>query len=302
MAALQVSVLFYLVACSYAFPNVYDTLAAEPNASTLVNAINQAGLADTLKTKGPFTILAPTNAAFSKVPKADLDALMQDPTGALATTLQYHVINGELFKWDLRSGQHINSTNNHIIRIYANNQGYYFNQAFVVKGEIQASNGVIYLIDEVLSVPEGTVMQILGNPDYNISMFLDYVKKAHLDRYLGSTTSRARYTVFAPTNAAFMALPESARHSLERSTTYLRYLIQYHIHSGTIHSPSLAKDGSISTMHAGHYIGLTHDGSTGEPLLNNIAHVNIADIEGDNGVVHIISHVLIPSTVANIVG
>jgi len=302
MVALRVSVLFSLVAFSYAFPNIYDTLAADTNASTLVSAIDQAGLADTLKNKGPFTILAPINAAFSKIPKADLDALLADPSGALSNTLLYHVINGELFQWDFKSGEHVKSTNNHVIRIYTNGNGVYFNQAFVVKGEIQASNGVIYLIDEVLNAPEGTILQILGNPDYNISMFLSYVNKVHYDSMFNSTTSSTRYTVFAPTNEAFMSLPEAARLNIERSPTYLRYLVQYHIHSGTLHSTSLTKDGSVSTLHNGHYIGLTHDSGTGEPLLNHIAHVNIADIEAENGVVHVISHVLIPSTVANIVG
>ena len=88
-------------------------------------------------------------------------------------------------------------------------QGHYFNQAKAIKEEIQASNGVVYLISEVLAVPEGTIYNILGNQDYNISMFRDLVDRAHF----GSSLNRSCKLFFMPRHLEF-----------ERGISYFLYL------------------------------------------------------------------------------
>ncbi|KAL4229896.1 hypothetical protein ACF0H5_010287 [Mactra antiquata] len=299
MLAIKLTLLWVtIVAQTLAFPDLIEQLTAN-GATQLVSLIDAAGLTDTLKSTGPYTIFAPVDAAFSKIPAADLNALKND-LQALKDTLLYHVVNGELFTFDLRSREHVASLNNHQIRIYNTNGHTYFNQALATKEEIQASNGVIYLIDEVLNTPEGTVWQILNNPDYNLTMFANTVKHAREDTRLNSTTSTIRYTVFAPTNEAFNNLPSTLLNRIQ--TSYARYIADYHTHRGTIHASSLGKDGSVTTMFTGHLIHVTHDPDTQEPLLNKLGHIVIQDIEADNGVVHVISHVLIPSTLAGIIG
>ncbi|XP_045206841.2 transforming growth factor-beta-induced protein ig-h3-like [Mercenaria mercenaria] len=288
------------LAFSAALSNIVDSLTAN-NATTLVNLIDQAGLTDTLKNKGPFTIFAPTNAAIGKVPAADLQALSGD-ANALQNVLLYHVVNGDIFSWDLRTGERLTSLNNHTIRVYSSGGKHYFNQALAVVEEIQASNGVIYLIDEVLNVPEGTIWDILNNPDYNLTEFANAAQHARLDSMFKQVSSTSRYTVFAPMNSAFQSLPTSLVNKILSSITYGRYIVDYHTHRGTLHASSLAKDGSVSTLHTGHVITISHDANTGEPLLNKLAHVVIQDIEAENGVVHVITHVLIPSSLAGIVG
>ncbi|WAQ99268.1 Y1483-like protein, partial [Mya arenaria] len=202
---LRVVILVALVAaCRAAQLDVVDTLRDLHNVTSLLSLLDQAGLINTLKSggkrtsyrntkllcwrpSGPFTILAPTDAAFAKIPSADLQALTGD-SNMLQNALKYHVLNGMIYDFDLRTGEHIASINGHQVRVYTSSQGkYFFNQAEVVGTEIQASNGVIFLIDEVLNVPEGTILDILKNPDYNLTHFK---REIHLICSVGRSVRR----------------------------------------------------------------------------------------------------------------
>ncbi|KAL3879183.1 hypothetical protein ACJMK2_031492 [Sinanodonta woodiana] len=264
MRALFLSYVFCLFGLTHCLPNLMDLIASS-NASTLLDLINKAGLADVLRDQGPFTVLVPSNAAFAKIPPKDLEQIESDP-GKLADMIQYHIVKGDVFTWDLATSEHLQSLNGHVIRVYTTGNKHYFNQAAAVKEELQASNGVLYLIDEVLNVPEGMIAQVLANPDYNTSEFLSLLVKAHLASYFNSSL-----------------------------------LIDYHVHPGTLHASSITKDGILSTRNPGHSIGIKVD-SSGNVKLNNIADLLQTDIEADNGVIHVISHVLVPSSLAPIVG
>ncbi|XP_052279561.1 periostin-like [Dreissena polymorpha] len=291
-----------LVARGLALQNLVETLKAN-NATTLVSLIDQAGLTNTLALgDGPFTILAPTDAAFAKIPAADLQSVTGD-VKALTNILLYHVSNGETFLWDLKTGRFLTSLNGHMVRVYSTaGHHLYFNNAEAIKTEIQATNGVIYLIDEVLDVPEGTILQILKNPAYNLTQFAQLVHAAREDAIFNTSGGSQRLTVFVPNNDAFGALSPDFLHT---ASTYInaRNLADYHTHVGTMHASSLSgKDGHITTKYSGHQITLTHDQGSGEPLLNKLARFTLTDIEAEDGVVHVISHVLIPSSLAPIVG
>ncbi|KAL4229897.1 hypothetical protein ACF0H5_010288 [Mactra antiquata] len=282
-----------------AYPNIIDQLTAN-GATTLVSLIDQAGLTDTLKTAGPFTVIAPTNAAFQKVPQQDLAGLQSDME-ALKDVLLFHVFNGETFSFDLKTGERATALNGHVIRIRSSSGQYYFNEAAVIQEDIQASNGVIFLVDEVLDVPEGTIWQILNNPDYHLSKFASITKFATRDSRLNSTATTTRYTVFAPSDDAFNKLPAADLNTLMNDLNNAKHISDYHTHRGILVAANL-QDGTISTMHTGQSIKLSHDQSTGEPRLNGKARVIIQDIQADNGYVHIISDVLIPPTVGGIIG
>ncbi|KAK3597681.1 hypothetical protein CHS0354_040056 [Potamilus streckersoni] len=185
MRALSLSSVLCLLGWVHCLPNLMDLIASN-NASTLLGLINKAGLADVLREQGPFTVLVPTDAAFAKVPQRDLDLVESDP-GKLADMLQYHVVKGDIFTWDLATSENLQSLNGHVIRVYTTGNKHYFNKAAAVKEELQASNGVLYLIDEVLNVPEGMIAQVLANSDYNTSEFLSLLVKAHLASYFNNT-------------------------------------------------------------------------------------------------------------------
>ncbi|OWF45720.1 periostin-like isoform X2 [Mizuhopecten yessoensis] len=281
-------------------PNLVD-LANANNATTLTQFLATAGLADVIRDQGPFTIIAPVDSAFAKIP-SDVAANLTANPNVLANILQYHVIKGEIFTFDLKSGEVLTSLNGHAIRVYMNGGQIFFNQAKVVSMDVlQGSNGVIYLVDEVLSVPEGTIDQILLNPDYNISEFLELVKVAHLEGVLNRTSGQ-RYTLFAPSNAAINSLDPSILQKIKSSYSLTHRLVEYHLHRGTLHEKSLDHNGRITTAYSGHYISVTV-GSDGVTKLNNVATLQETDLEAEDGVVHVISHVLIPSSLfSSIVG
>ncbi|XP_067663146.1 transforming growth factor-beta-induced protein ig-h3-like [Haliotis asinina] len=292
---IRVVVLALVASVAHCLPNLVDDLAAHGNTSQLAGLITKAGLEATLKGPGPFTILAPLNSAFDDIPKDDLNALLAD-TNDLANTLKYHVLQGEIFSWDIQTGRIVHSITGHAIRMYKQGNDIYFNNAKAVAVDLETDNGVIYLLDTVLDVPEGTIYQILEKPEYKLSKFRSAVDKVRYDRLLNTTYSYGnyRYTLFAPSDDAFAKLDQSQLDRFFQNPTYLSDLVRYHLHRGTVHLKSLDRNGRITSMYSGHDIGV--DISNNDIRLNHVAHMTESDIEADNGVVHILDHVLIPST------
>ena len=127
--------------------DVVDTAVKAGNFTTLVAAVKAAGLVDTLKGPGPFTVFAPTDAAFAKVPKATLDALLADKA-ALTKVLTYHVVPGKVMAADVKAGK-VKTVEGQDLTITTKG-GVMVNNAKVVATDVVASNGVIHAIDTVL--------------------------------------------------------------------------------------------------------------------------------------------------------
>ena len=127
--------------------DVVDTAVAAGNFKTLAAALKAADLIPTLKGKGPFTVFAPTDAAFAKIPKADLDALLKDKA-KLQAVLTYHVVSGKVMSTDLRSGE-VKTVQGNTVMI-STLGGAMVNDAKVVGADVAADNGVIHAIDTVL--------------------------------------------------------------------------------------------------------------------------------------------------------
>ena len=128
--------------------NIVDTAISAGSFNTLVTAIQKAGLVETLKGKGPFTVFAPTDAAFAKIPKAQLDALLADKA-MLTKVLTYHVVAGKVMAADVKAGS-VKSVEGENLTITTDNGGVQVDKANVVKTDIVASNGVIHVIDSVM--------------------------------------------------------------------------------------------------------------------------------------------------------
>jgi len=130
-------------------PDIVDIAAANPQFSTLVAAVGAAGLADTLKGDGPFTLFAPTDAAFAALPAGTVEGLLADPE-ALAAILTYHVVPGAVTSDQLAgSRSDVATVNGATVHINGTN-GVVVNNATVTQADIIASNGVIHVIDTVL--------------------------------------------------------------------------------------------------------------------------------------------------------
>ncbi len=127
--------------------DIVDTAVAAGNFTTLATALKAAGLIDTLKGKGPFTVFAPTDDAFAKVPKADLDALLKD-TAKLKAVLTYHVVAGKVMAKDIKPGK-VKTVQGSEVTL-STTGGVTVNDAKVIAADVAADNGVIHAIDTVL--------------------------------------------------------------------------------------------------------------------------------------------------------
>jgi transforming growth factor-beta-induced protein len=121
--------------------------------STLLAAVDAAGLAGVLRGDGPFTIFAPTDAAFAQIPTADLEALLANPE-ALAAILTYHVVAGELFSGAVVAESTLSTVNGASLQVTVNGGAVKINDANIVAVDVQATNGVIHVIDAVLLPPQ----------------------------------------------------------------------------------------------------------------------------------------------------
>jgi uncharacterized surface protein with fasciclin (FAS1) repeats len=127
--------------------DIVDTAVAAGSFKTLVTAVQAAGLVDTLKGPGPFTVFAPTDAAFAKIPKAKLDALLADKA-ALTKVLTYHVVPGKVMAADVKAGKVKTVEGSEVTLATAG--GVTVDKAKVVKADVAADNGVIHAIDTVI--------------------------------------------------------------------------------------------------------------------------------------------------------
>jgi uncharacterized surface protein with fasciclin (FAS1) repeats len=128
--------------------DIVDTAVAAGSFNTLVTAVKAAGLVDTLKGAGPYTLFAPTDEAFAKIPKADLDALLADKD-KLTQVLTYHVVAGKVMAADVKTGA-VKTVQGTDIDLVADGKGVTVDGAKVVTADVAASNGVIHAIDTVV--------------------------------------------------------------------------------------------------------------------------------------------------------
>jgi uncharacterized surface protein with fasciclin (FAS1) repeats len=128
--------------------DIVDTAVSAGSFKTLATALEAAGLIDTLKGKGPFTVFAPTDEAFAKVPKDQLDALLKDKT-KLQSVLTYHVVPGKVMAADVKAGK-VKTAQGSEVTVSTASGGVMVDGAKVVKTDIVADNGVIHVIDSVI--------------------------------------------------------------------------------------------------------------------------------------------------------
>ncbi|MGM0504817.1 MAG: fasciclin domain-containing protein [Bacteroidota bacterium] len=270
--------------------NVVEIAVADESFTSLVAALSKADLVSTLEGNGPFTVFAPTNDAFnallSDLGVSSLDELTADQ---LEPILLYHVVSGKVMSSDLDNGYvstlSPGAENTNASLLVDINSGVSLNTTTnVTSADIEASNGVIHVIDEVLLPP--TVVDIaINNPSFSI--LVDAVVKAGLVETLNG---EGPFTVFAPTNDAFQALfTELGISGIDDLTADdLVPILQYHVVSGNVLSSDLSS-GDVATLNGDITINV---GSS--VTINGDANVVLADVQGTNGVVHAIDKVLVP--------
>ncbi|MDX1664926.1 MAG: fasciclin domain-containing protein, partial [Candidatus Promineifilaceae bacterium] len=270
-------------------PGDIVTVASEAGQfETLLAAAEAAGLVETLQSEGPFTVFAPRDAAFEALPEGALDELLADPA-ALEQVLLYHVVPGEVMAADVTELNGALSANDLPLDISADDAGVMVNNANVVATDIEASNGVIHVIDAVLLPPENDIVGVVTS-DENFSTLATAVEAAGLVETL---QGEGPFTVFAPTNTAFSALPAGALDSLLDDPDALSNVLLYHVAEGALFAGDVAAmDMDSLEAVAGETVEISVD-DDGNVFIND-AQVTMTNILTTNGIIHVIDAVLLP--------
>jgi len=266
---------------------VVDVVVDSEVHNTLETAVITANLAGTLSGDGPFTLFAPTDDAFAALPAGVLDDLLAEPDGALTDILLYHAVNGQALSTDLMDGQMITTINGNDVTVTINADGVFINDAQVIVADIVTDNGVVHVIDAVLSIPTITVVDIVVNSDDHNTLEAAVIA-ADL---AGTLSGPGPFTLFAPTDDAFAALPDGALDDLLADPMgALTDVLLYHAVNGVARSTDLT-DGQMVITINGKDVTVTINA---DGVFINDAKVTVADIQTDNGIVHVIDAVLLP--------
>lgn len=260
--------------------------AGNPDFSTLVDALVQADLVNALSGEGPFTVFAPTNDAFSNLPAGTLESLSIDQ---LTSILTLHVLAAEVASGDLAPEQTVTTLNGESIFVTFDGTTVTVNgNAAVTLADVQASNGLIHAINNVL-LPDA-FGNVVNNAQkrYFLSTLVDAVVSANLAGAL--STADANFTVFAPTNAAFEAIADVVE---TLTPEQLTNVLLYHVLDTRVLSSAISGEAvTVPTLLEGQSV--TAQLVNGNVVINGSATVTEADVDGTNGVIHVIDGVLIP--------
>ncbi len=267
--------------------SIVDIAVADGRFTTLVTALQAAGLAETLAGEGPFTVFAPTDDAFAKLPEGTVESLLED-IPALTDILLYHVVSGEVLAEQVVGLNSAKALNEKFLEIEVRDGMVFVNDAQVVITDIQADNGVIHVIDSVLLPPEsqGSIVDI-AVADGRFTTLAAALEAAGLVETL---SNEGLFTVFAPTDDAFAKLPEGTIEALLEDIPALTNILLYHVVSGKVTAEEVVALEEAETLLGENISIRVEDGN----VFINDAMVIITDIMADNGVIHVIDSVLLP--------
>ncbi|MCB9421014.1 MAG: fasciclin domain-containing protein [Ardenticatenaceae bacterium] len=285
-------------------PNIMDIAAADDRFDTLEAAVKAANLADALAAPGNLTVFAPTDDAFAALPAELIDALLADPSGALTQILLYHVVPGSLSSADVLASSSLETLQGSDLTVSLRNGKPYVNDSQIIITDIQAKNGIIHVIDAVLvppvSLPDTAMAEMsdksslptiaeIAIADGRFNTLVAALSAAGLaDTFL----QPGSYTVFAPTDDAFAALPAGTVEALLADPQgMLTTILLYHVVGDELTRNQLATDDYVPTLE-GRALTVNRDGSTIVDISG--AKLLITDIQASNGVIHVIDSVLLP--------
>jgi transforming growth factor-beta-induced protein len=270
--------------------SIADIAIADGRFTTLVAALQAAGLAETLAGEGAFTVFAPTDEAFAKLPEGTVEALLAD-VPALTDILLYHVVDGVVLAEDVVGLESAATLSGKDVSIRVEGENVFINDAQVIITDIMADNGVIHVIDSVLLPPSeedhlGSIVDI-ASADGRFETLVAALQAADLVETLAG---EGPFTVFAPTDNAFAKLPEGTVEALLEDIPALTDILLYHV----VDEKGLAEDvvalNDAKTLNNRYVDIRVEDGM----VYINDAQIVITDIMADNGVIHVIDTVLLP--------
>ncbi len=288
---LQTVAALAVVSCSFQIAragDIVDTAVAAGKFKTLAAALQAADLVTTLKGAGPFTVFAPTDEAFAKLPAGTVETLVKpENKGKLTGILTYHVVPGRVLAKEAMALKGAVTVNGQRIDIKVDGSNVMIDNAKVVTTDIQCDNGVIHVIDAVILPADKTIPETAAAAK-SFNTLLAAAKAAGLAEVLGG---QGPFTVFAPTDEAFAKLPAGTVESLLKpeNKDKLVNILKYHVVSKRVYSEEALKAGSAKTLE-GNTVTISANGGG---KVNN-AKLVATDVDASNGVIHIIDTVLMP--------
>jgi len=281
-----VSIISALIAWRAAAQTVVEVAQGDERFSTLVALLEQAELTDSLAGEGPFSVFAPINEAFVAVP----GKFLTPPFAAhLVDVLSYHVLPADVRTGNFEVGLAQDALNGGVLSITSLSPPQ-VNGVSIIEADVNASNGVIHAVDQVL-LPESVTANVLDLAEANptLSTLVDLILQTGVN---GTLSGDGPYTVFAPTDEAFIKLDPDliARLTDDANLEDLQQVLTSHVLEGIALSQNLA-EGAVVTALSGEKISVTS--SIPLTLSDNVGVIG-TDVLASNGVIHLIDTVLIP--------
>lgn len=269
--------------------DIVDTAVAAGQFKTLASALESADLVSALKGQGPFTVFAPTDEAFAKLPKGTVEGLLKpEAKGALTGILTYHVVAGAVDAAKVAKLSNATTLNGQRVDIAVKGGAVMVDKAKVVVTDIKCSNGVIHVIDSVIlpasdNIPATAV---------KAGTFKTLVAAAKAAGLVDALSGDKPLTVFAPSDEAFARLPDGTVASLLKpeNIDQLKQILLYHVVEGRVYSDQALKLKEAPTL-AGSPLKIS---AKKKGAFINKSKLTALDIEASNGVIHVIDAVLMP--------
>lgn len=272
--------------------DIVDTAVAAGQFKTLASLLQAAGLVETLKGKGPFTVFAPTDAAFAKLPKETVEALLKpENKDRLAAILTYHVVPGSVKAADVVKLTSAGTVNGQRVSVAVKDGKVILDgKSTVTATDIEASNGVIHVIDTVILPVEDNVLAVAAKA----GSFNTLAKLIQTAGLVETLSGKGPFTVFAPTDEAFAKLPKETVDSLLKpeNKAQLAAILTYHVVPGRVYASDVVKLSSAKSVQGANIAITSRDGKVMIGAQN--ANVVKTDIETSNGVIHVIDTVILP--------
>ena len=269
--------------------NIVDTAVGAGNFKTLAAALTAADLIDAVKGPGPFTVFAPTDEAFAKLPKGTVETLLKPENKAkLAAILKYHVVPGKVMAKDVVTVKGAKSLNGQRIDVKVVGSKVMVDGANVTNTDIACSNGVIHVIDSVI-LPSDANIPAVADKAGTFKTLLAAAKAAGL---VDALSGNQDLTVFAPTDEAFAKLPKGTVEDLLKpeNKDKLAGILKYHVVEGRVYSEDALAAKAAKTLQGASVKISVKDGAA----FVDGAKIITTDIDASNGVIHLIDSVILP--------
>jgi uncharacterized surface protein with fasciclin (FAS1) repeats len=285
--------------------SIVDIAVADKNFSTLVAALKAAGLVETLQGDGPFTVFAPTNDAFAKLPEGTVESLLKpENKEKLTAVLTYHVAGEKLKAKDVLNLRKVKTVNGQKVKINLKDEGAFANKSKIVATDIKASNGIIHVIDAVLLPADDYDKKAKKDKSYDkpaadivgtavkAGKFNTLAAALEAGGLVETLQGEGPFTVFAPTDDAFAKLPKETLESLLKpeNKDKLVSILTYHVVADKLKAKDVLNRRALKTVN-GAKLSVNIDGEA--PMINESGIV-ATDVKATNGVIHVIDTVLLP--------